>query len=239
MQKISWNTRKKIIHYLWCKKNIWKNEEKLWNIVHTYKNILWIIPWIWCICICNSLAMNNCHEQSDIDLFVITKKNRLWTARIFLTIITTLLKIRKNSKKHKEMFCLSFFVSKEENNFLDIAIKDDIYLAYWIETLIPIVNKNNVFEEFIINNKLTNMHSIKKFSWKWKKQDRLYIIKKLIAWWCMKLWDLQEFFFKKIFLPKTIKKFYALWKPFWVIIRDTMLKFHNKDKRKEIRNAII
>jgi hypothetical protein len=43
---------------------------------------------------------------------------------------------------------------------------------------------------------------------------------------------------KSIFIPKTKKSFKEIWKPFWVIINDNMLKFHNNDKRKKIRDTI-
>jgi hypothetical protein len=52
------------------------------------------------------------------------------------------------------------------------------------------------------------------------------------------LWDVCEKLFRKIFLPRTKKSFQKLWKPFWVIISDDILKFHDKDKRKEIRDTI-
>ncbi len=39
-------------------------------------------------------------------------------------------------------------------------------------------------------------------------------------------------------LPKTIKSKAKLWNPEWVIISDDMLKFHDKDRRKEISEAI-
>jgi hypothetical protein len=43
---------------------------------------------------------------------------------------------------------------------------------------------------------------------------------------------------KSFFLPKTKKSFKKLWNPFWVIINDNMLKFHNDDKRKKISTKI-
>jgi hypothetical protein len=35
-------------------------------------------------------------------------------------------------------------------------------------------------------------------------------------------------------LPKTIKNYKKLWKPYGIIINDNMLKFHNNDVRKKI-----
>jgi hypothetical protein len=44
---------------------------------------------------------------------------------------------------------------------------------------------------------------------------------------------------KKIFLKKTLKNYEKLNKPYWIIINDKMLKFHNNDIRKEMRDNII
>lgn len=64
-----------------------KDETRLWGKVSSYNTLFSYIPGISCICVCNSLAMNAAHANSDIDLFIITKKNRLWTARIFMTLL--------------------------------------------------------------------------------------------------------------------------------------------------------
>ena len=44
-------------------------------------------------------------------------------------------------------------------DFEKISIENDVYLKYWIQTLIPVVNRNNTFEKFISLN--TNWASIK------------------------------------------------------------------------------
>ena len=44
---------------------------------------------------------------------------------------------------------------------------------------------------------------------------------------------------KKIFLPKTLKHYEKIWKPYGVIINDNLLKFHNWDIRKKVRKQII
>jgi hypothetical protein len=43
---------------------------------------------------------------------------------------------------------------------------------------------------------------------------------------------------KKIFLPKTLRQYKKLWKPFWVIVNDNLLKFHDKDIREKIIKEI-
>lgn len=232
---------KLLAEHLKIKDSPWIHEQKLWKKVERYKKIFSYVPGILCICVWNSLAMNACHKNSDIDVFIITKNNRIWTSRIVMTLVLTVLWQRKTAKKHAWRFCLSFFITQNTLNLENIAIKNDIYLAYWIETLIPIVNKHNTFEEFQAVN--TTPLSILSYQERWNHNPYIKItpspgrrgVGRGIVW---KLWNMLEKFLKTIFLPRTKKSFQKLWKPFWVIISDDMLKFHDKDKRKEIRDII-
>lgn len=221
---------KKLKKYLWVKNKPWKIEQTLWEKVARYTSAMAKIPWIECICVCNSLAMNACHTNSDIDLFIISKKNRLWTARIYMTLLFFFFGERKNQHKHAGKFCLSFFVSESEKSFKDIILKDDIYFYYWIKTLKPIINRNHSLENFLEQNKLGEKNENKLG----EKLSSLIPRKKLL----LKLWDFQEYILKSFFLRRTLKSYTLLWKPFGVIISDTMLKFHNKDQRKIIREEI-
>ncbi len=44
---------------------------------------------------------------------------------------------------------------------------------------------------------------------------------------------------KKLFLPKTLNHYKKIWKPYWVIINDDLLKFHNWDIRKQIKKQLL
>jgi len=238
------DTREKLERYLGVKKNPWEYEIELWEKVSKHNNYFARVPWILWIAVCNSLAMNTAHETSDIDLFIITRRNRLWIARIMMTLLLTITRERKTSSSHAWKFCLSFFITEDHLDFKDIAIKNDIYLAYWINTLKPIINRKNIFEEFRNNNLFLLDWTA---SWKalhnWNNKNKK-LQKKLIQQllktpklltYC---WDICEKLLKSIFLPRTKKSFQKLWKPFWVVIADNILKFHDKDKRKEIRDVI-
>lgn len=214
--------------YLKIKDAPWIHEEKLWLKVQKYQKIISSAPGVLCVCVWNSLAMNAAHKNSDIDLFIITSPKRIWTSRIYLTLLLTILRQRKTAKKHAGKFCLSFFITENHLDLSPIAIENDIYLSYWIKTLIPIVNKQETFERFQAMNssggKLEVNHAQKNIP---KHQ------------FLTQLWDKCEKLLQKIFLPRTKKSFQKLWKPFWVIISDDILKFHDTDRRKEIRDIIV
>jgi hypothetical protein len=44
---------------------------------------------------------------------------------------------------------------------------------------------------------------------------------------------------KNIWLKKTLSTSKKLWNPFWIIINDTILKFHNTDKREIIKDILL
>ena len=242
MQKFSPEHLLKFKHYFQVKESVSDIEERLWFKVKKYVPPLAFIPWILFVWVGNSLSMNSCHKNSDIDLFIITRPNRLWTVRILTTLYFTLLGQRKTARKHAGKFCLSFFVTEDSLDFSNFAIADDIYLYFWIVFLKPIVDKENTYEHFLEAQKswadFTEYKNIfeenRQYVNDWWKTQFLWKIEK--SW---KIWDTIETFLKKIFLPKTQKSFLKLGKPFGVIITDDILKFHDRDRRKEISSYLL
>lgn len=198
--------------------------------------IKWI-PWIQMIAVWNSVAMNSATNNSDIDLFIVTSKKRLWTVRIFITFIFQILWVRKTNKNHSNRFCLSFFCTTDALNFEKIAIENDIYLYYWIIYIKPILDYDNTYFRFIEENKkwcdFDDYNSII------EENKNSIFYKKNTSKFNFKVLNQLEKLLKYIFISKTKKSFKKLWKPFGIIIDDDMLKFHDKDKREEVRNKTI
>ncbi len=49
------------------------------------------------VALCNSRAMGEADENSDIDLFIIAKKKNLWTTRFVVTFIAALFGVRRRN----------------------------------------------------------------------------------------------------------------------------------------------
>ena len=188
------------------------------------------------IALCNSRAMGEASENSDIDLFVIAKKGNLWTARFIITALTTVLWTRRRNthgltkwsleyiRRTKDKYCLSFFITEEAMNLDLIRLEtSDPYLDKWMCTLVPIVNKNETYERFMQENWFDKRAKIK------DKRDGF--IKKFLSFILYPL-SCFESFIKFFWLPHTLRTYEKLWKPWWVVISDTMLKFHDNDQRK-------
>ena len=107
---------------------------------------LYRFPYVRGIAISGSLSKNYADDGSDIDLFIITAKNRLWVAR---TIMHCLKKLTFLVNK-EHYFCMNYYIDEEE---LLIAEKN-IYTAIEIGTLIPLEG-DIVFEKFYSANAWT------------------------------------------------------------------------------------
>lgn len=199
-----------------------------------------LFPQIQMVALCNSRAMGDADENSDIDLFIVMKKWNLWTGRFLVTVITSLLGVRRRNthglqkwtieyvKRTKNKFCLSFFITEEAMNLETIRLQpDDPYLDRWIYTLIPLVNKNTTYEHFMEANWVEPTYSPINPSW------RVFYMKLGSIFGFLSLFENR---IKKLWLPKTLTTYDKLGKPWWVVITDTMLKFHDNDQRRNYRD---
>jgi len=118
-----------------------KIDEKKFEEIKKWAFLMNCVPFLRGSFVCNSYAMGTFDEKSDIDLFVVTKRNRLYTARLFMNLLFRIFGIRTYGDDVAGKFCLSFFADEDNLNFTSIAKKKDFYFAYWIYTLKPIIDQ--------------------------------------------------------------------------------------------------
>jgi len=138
-----------------------------------------LIPWVKMMAVSNIIGSHNLREESDIDLFIITEKNRIWLTRFFCIIISKVLGLRPKRKKIRNKICLSFFVSREAMDLRKLMLGQekrgashslasspsaslreagndresvDIYFIYWLAGLAPIYDVNQTYKKFIEAN---------------------------------------------------------------------------------------
>lgn len=113
--------------------------------------IKWL-KYIRAIMICNNVGYNNAQAESDIDFFIITKKKRIWFSRILITLFVSIIMRRRHAKEIANRACLSFYLAEDHFNIEDISVKPlDIYLVFWLATLAPVLNQE-VYENFLAAN---------------------------------------------------------------------------------------
>ncbi len=118
-----------------------------------FSKLISFFPFVRGVAVSNVIADHNLRDESDIDLFIISSKNRIWLTRFFCTSLAKLLSLRPNKKTKKDKICLSFYVSENNLNLEKYLYnEDDYYFIYWIAGLEVLVNKNGVFENFFLEN---------------------------------------------------------------------------------------
>jgi hypothetical protein len=216
--------------------------EKLWDRVRFYADSMRAIPFIRMIAVCNNLAYNNASEGSDIDLLVIVKPGRMWIARLLLTMMLWFYGVRRHGNHIAGRFCLSFFITTNKLHFEHLQLgPEDPYLAYWTMTLNPFYGKKT-YEEFREANKA------------WLKEtyglnipesvgEQLVELPerriKVFNEWVFGGWfgKLIEGLLKRTLKKKTLASKQKLGPEASVVVDDDMLKFHNRDRRAEYREA--
>lgn len=115
--------------------------------------ILSWLPNIKGVFITGALAMNNAQEEGDVDLMIITKKNRLWTTRLltYLTLKLMNFNVRNpNGGCQKDKLCLNIWL---EESALSWNKNDrNIYSAHEIAQIIPLIDKENSYQRFLQKN---------------------------------------------------------------------------------------
>ncbi|MBI2463441.1 hypothetical protein HYV57_00620 [Candidatus Peregrinibacteria bacterium] len=236
------NNRESIVQ---LRKEREKRARKLWKKTRRYAYYMQCLPFIQMVAVCNNLSYDNPSEKSDIDLFVICKKNRLYLGRTFLTFWLHVFGARRHHSKISGRFCLSFFISEDHLNLENIMLKNhDIYLAYWLKTLKPLFGKKTYIQ---LMKKNEHWHK-KYFSEQSFHFDRLIphgaflkIVQTCQEWILnITIAPLLEKWLKHWQQNRALKKARNLNQTFPnVIITDTMLKFHDKDTRKKIQKLWI
>ncbi len=213
--------------------------EKFWNRTRQYGQYVAKVPFVRMVAVCNNLSYDNPTELSDIDLFIVIEKGRMWLARFFITLILHFHGVRRHDSKIAGRFCLSFFVTPEKMNMEPLLLKtEDPYMAYWTRLMMPVYGKKT-YQQFMEDNKwLSEKYGLKfpdinekKFSFHGKSRSKRF-------WeWVFKGWfgNLIEGFLKKTFKKRTLKKTQKLGPEASVVVTDDMLKFHNRDRREEYR----
>ncbi len=206
--------------------------------VARWRWLLQVCPFVRLVAVCNSSTIGDTRENSDIDLFVIAKPGRIFTARLGLTLLTSLFGLRRHGDKIKERFCLSFYVTEEATDLTQIALPSyDIYLAFWAQSLQPVAGSYSCYEDFV----RTNENWLKSYFAHPPRHKRYFrprkgFIKTLHSLLEFVLdFDAVERWARSKQWSRTLEKFQALEDKSGTVISDSMLKFHDHDARLEIR----
>lgn len=94
-----------------------KMADKKWQKLRKIVKWLQITPFIRAIAVSGSLAINNTKDESDLDLFIVSKYGRIWTVRAFLNGLIQVMGCRRHDDRIKNKICLNWFVTSQSLTF--------------------------------------------------------------------------------------------------------------------------
>jgi hypothetical protein len=143
IDKIGWKDKRNKWYRIKMEKAINLSKE----ISEKFKDIIFIG-------VSGSVASGHPKEKDDIDLFIITKTNKLWTSRFKMRwwIFRKQIPHRKRGwKEEKDQFCFNLWLDESEL----MIKKDKQNLKNGIDLILlkPILNRENIYEKFLLTNK--------------------------------------------------------------------------------------
>jgi hypothetical protein len=200
------------------------------------------LPYLRAVFVCNTLARSNARDESDIDIFAVAAPGRLWLTRLMVSGLATLLGMRRKGEHVKDQLCLSFFVDETALDLRPLAIEDDVYLAHWQAELFPvydeagiteIIGERNGWVRRRLPNAVLQRSSSRRFV-----QPALLGLKRA----CERLLDATA----AARLERRAKRLQSSWieekwkhqaeRSVGVVVSDSVLKFHERDRRAEFRD---
>ena len=113
-----------------------------------WANILVKLPGVDTIFLSGSLAQGKFSQDSDIDFFIITQPNKIWTARFFVFITLKIFRVIATEKNHAQNICPNHFIT---TNALEIKEKD-AYSAHLFSHNQFLAGNYNIWLKFILIN---------------------------------------------------------------------------------------
>ncbi|TSC91807.1 MAG: hypothetical protein CEN90_271 [Parcubacteria group bacterium Licking1014_17] len=112
------------------------------------RGVRWLrhVPYIRAVFVAGSVAMNNCEEIGDIDILIVTAKDRIWLARFFESVLLSLLRIRRIYKHavSPNKICPNHYLAEDG---LKIPF-EGVYNAMTYATMAPVISSPGIVEKF-------------------------------------------------------------------------------------------
>lgn len=119
-----------------------KGNKKAAELINKAKEVgafLIKFPYVRGVGISGSLSKNCADDNSDIDFFIITERNRLWIARTFMHMFKKLTFLV--GKQHN--YCMNYYIDEAKPQI----VEKNIYTAIEVATIIPLEG-DTTFENF-------------------------------------------------------------------------------------------
>ena len=201
-----------------------------------------LVPGVVAVAAGNTLAWWNTRPDSDIDLLVVTRPGTIWLARLLVVAPFALLGKRPGAAA-VDPFCFSFFATTDALDFSSLRLPGgDPYLAYWVRSLVPVLDREGAFDRIIVENEWTReilpngAHSATTRLWRKSGTEcRMKNVGDPVPG--------TGSFLERVARAIQLRRFPARIRALMnvdsrVVVNDRMLKFHENDRREEYRGRL-
>ncbi len=122
---------------------------KKWRLAQIMAKVIALFPYVEMAGLTGSLALNNTHKKSDIDILIVAKARSIWTTRAFVSLVMHLIGKRRYGTKIADRICLNHYITDD-----GLSLRPaHLFSAHICATLVPIVDKGNIYHSLISANK--------------------------------------------------------------------------------------
>lgn len=194
-----------------------------------------VLPSVKMVAAANLIGAHNLRDESDIDLFIITSKRRLWLTRFLCAGLAKILNLRPNQITKKDKVCLSFYVSEDNLSLENFCLpEEDYYFYFWIMGLSPVLNRSGIYERFCASN---NWLLEKYPNFIWPQTNRRRLVSGKFQLPLILFPQYLEALVRKIqlkIMPAILKNQAGQG---GVILENNILKLYRQDRRSDLRAA--
>lgn len=219
-------------------RRVWFVEKKL-RIARRAGRLIRFVPGVKAFFVCNQIQIG-VQKKSDIDVLIVVEKGHMFTTRFLVTILLGMFGLRRGKKKVTDRICLSFYVTEDAIDFSKLQVgESDVYFLHWIATLVPVFDPQNFLQKIYHENRFAQKKLpfvFQKVTYeKWMVFDSRfsYFVRTTKEKILRTRFGLRlENLLKKIQLSHMQKNTNSVQnQDTRVVISDTMLKFHENDRR--------
>ncbi|MBI4458394.1 hypothetical protein HY633_05515 [Candidatus Uhrbacteria bacterium] len=199
-------------------------------------SLMRFLPSVLMVAVCNSLALSNAREDSDIDMFIVCRRGTVWSTRLIIVGVLKFFGLRPRERAVGDPLCVSFFVSENALCLEPLALPaGDTHLRYWIVPFVPLYAVGRTYARFVAANRAWLAPEVAlapRSVGRRRSLPRPFVIAPILG-----LLRRVEGLARRIqlsVLPDDLRS--AMNRDSTVVLTDDILKFHLKDRRREFES---
>lgn len=129
---------------------------KKWKKFLATAKYLQLAPYLRAVFASGSLAANSPEPKSDFDVFIIIKPGHLYTGRLFLWLISSVLGVRRGrfDVVAPDKLCFNHYLTGDALGFSHRSL----YIAQSLANMKPVIASGEILEKFIASNRWANSY---------------------------------------------------------------------------------